>query len=182
MKRITIIIILHFISLMCFAQNAFTIHKRIHSPVMMYYDTSLKRSHVILKIYPHSEFLTLNKKEVREWTHKDHFPLCGTFVSIISEADNDTFFVSIEGDLSGYVKRGQFAVTTRNYDNMPLYLYEEPNYVSKRKMISNKEHYATIFGKKGDWFYVTVFVSNRHRYSGWLPPEMQCHSFLTTCP
>ena len=135
----------------------------------------------MLKIYPHSEFLTLSKKELREWTCKDRFPICGAFVLIISEAGNNTFFVSMEGGISGYMKRGQLAVRTRNYDNTALYLYEEPYYESKRKMVSNEEHYATVLGKKGDWFYVTVTVAKGQSYSGWLPPNMQCHSFLTTC-
>ena len=171
-----------FISIVCSAQNAFTIHRDLHSSVNVYYDTLCTDRQLLIRIYPHPEFKCMSKKALKEWVHRDKLFICGAEVTVIQEAGNNTFLVKIGNEFLGYVKRGHLAVSTRNYDGQILYLYDGPEYASCKKEVSRDIHYARITGKKEDWFFVTICDKHGHSYVGWLPPDMQCHSFLTTCP
>ena len=166
-----------------FAENAFTIHNGVNTPVHIYYDTNTLSSHKLLSIFPCSEFKIRSDTELHEWIGQGN-PICGSLITILSEATHNTFYVRIGSgaeSIYGYVKRGAVAVATRNYDK-PLYLYESDSHKSRTIFVSDEPVYATIFGIKGSWFYVVCRGENGKSIRGWLPPEMQCPSFYTTCP
>ena len=177
------VIALIVLSLLCkiflFAQyneNAFTIHDTFDSAVNIYYDTEMVSSQIICSIYPDYEYKVWAQSHFEEWV-KEGNPMCGVELTVMSEADNDCFFV-ILGSVYGYIKRGSVAVLTRNPAGEPLYLYESNSKESKSILIGYVKQWAQILGKKGDWFYVRLLGTD---FYGWLPPDMQCASFKTTC-
>lgn len=166
-----------------YAENAFTIHDGANAPVHVYYDTNTLSSHIILSIFPCREFKISSVTELHEWLGQD-LPICGSLITILSEANHNTFYVRVGSgaeSVYGYVKKGTVAVATRNYDKL-LYLYKSNSYKSSKQFVSYEPVYATIFGIKGSWFYVVCKGENGKTIRGWLPPEMQCPSFYTTCP
>ena len=181
MKRIIITLVFGlFCLLCCSAQNAFSIHSGLNSPVCIYYDTNPSCSHVICKLYPHEEFKWMSRSDLREWK-SDGFPICGAFVTIGPKEENDMLFVEL-GFVSGYSKKGCFAVTTKTSNNEPLILYDDHDYESVKIVVAHSDRYAVIYGVEEDWFYVRVADEEGKLHCGWLPPESQCPSFLTTCP
>lgn len=163
-----------------FAWNAFTIHESPYSPVNIYYDTELLDSHILLSLYKSAEYG--DEEEMQEWI-ADGLPICGPFLTVFCEADNNTFCVTIgtgNETIIGYIKRGTVSVLTRtNGDSFSL--FNAPYCRDKVVYTSEESLYVQILGKKGDWFYVRLIGAEDDNIRGWLPPEMQCPNYLATC-
>lgn len=163
-----------------FAWNAFTIHESPYSPVNIYYDTELLDRHILLSLYKSAEYG--DEEEMQEWI-ADGLPICGPFLTVVCEADNNTFCVTIgtgNETIIGYIKSGLVSVLTRpNGDSFSL--FNAPYCRDKVVHTSEESLYVQILGKKGDWFYVRLIGAEDHNIRGWLPPEMQCPNYLAIC-
>ena len=164
------------------ANNAFTIHESLNSPVNVYYDTDLAADHIVLSIYPNEEFKVKTESELMSWLG-DGYPICGAHITIISQAENDCLYIRVglgKESIYGYIKSGSAGCAT--VENTPkVFLYEAPEKCSNKRLASYSPCYATIVGKDGDWFYVIIQNHEGKEVRGWLPPEMQCPSFLALC-
>lgn len=165
------------------AHNAFTIHDGLNTPIHVYYDTDMKDRHISFSIYPHGAFKTMNQDSLNTWRAQSR-PICGAFLIVVEEADNDSFYVEIgRGDqsLSGYLKRGTVASITNNRGT-PLYLYASYTDQSKKEIVADGMRFVRLLGKKQSWFYVEVIDDSKEPKCGWLPSSMLNSNFLRFLP
>lgn len=166
MKILLLIVLYVMLPLQLYPQHreAFTIHPKGKAVRCYERDVKGKYKYVRYKIYP-----------LKEESN------AGAIIQYVSCHDSKYLGVIVNNDLV-YVKKGDIAVNTRNYNGKTLNLYKEPNKESAIIYKTNKEHTAPIFNINGDWLYVSLKEENGKKVFGWLEPEMQCGSPFTTCP
>ena len=104
--------------------------------------------------------------------------LIGYIVHIVADC-GDTFRLDSDG-MDLFIKKGEVAINTRNYDGASLLLYEDPDRQAPATCFGNKEKTVCVYGVFDGWVYVEIQnLGSTHR--GWLPPEMICGNPFTPC-
>lgn len=116
--------------------------------------------------------------------YADSIEGAGHIVSIIASKDG---WLRIKSDCFSvgsfaWIKGGNLGLSTRNYNNEPISLYEEPNKNSKVINELFEQQIVLIFEADGQWAYIKGKGENGIDIIGWLEPEMQCPNPYTTCP
>lgn len=153
-------LLLNFVIKFCFGEvSAFTIHPT-GQPIACYYDET--KIDTALLLYPNQHEFNV-----------------GFEIELISSTNN-SLLINFNGS-TFWMNIGYLAVNTRNYDNQTALLYQEPTFNSKIVYEFIKPQTLLIFGICDDWLFVKINTDNKCIF-GWLPPNMQCGSPLTTCP
>lgn len=73
-----------------------------------------------------------------------------------------------------FIKKGELAVHTRNFDGESIHLHSEANYESEIIYTTSRNHLAAIFDIDKGWLYVKIITEEGNSVHGWLEPAMQC--------
>lgn len=83
---------------------------------------------------------------------------------------------------TAWIHAGSLNTATRNYNNEPIPLYQEPDKESKVVGELHGQQIVLIYGGLGNWAYIKGKGKAGKEVEGWLEPEMQCPNPYTTCP
>ena len=148
-------------------QEVFTYHA-LGAPVILYRDSELTMPGAVL--FPQYEEY-LSAREYPEW-------MVGYIVQIIDE--QESCFLLAFGGLFFYIKKGEVAINTRNYDGLDMLLFEHPDKSSRSFSIGTEERTLRIYGRYKGWLLTRLYIQGRIM-EGWLPIEMACGNPFTPC-
>lgn len=144
--------------------EVFTYHP-MGRPVLLFQDTSC--TEIGAALFPlYSEYIECTNDMV------------GYIVHIV--ADCGCCFRLDSDGMGLFIRKGDVAINTRNYDEKELFLYANPNIDSLCVNMGKGERTLRVWGISDNWIY-TEIEENGSIIKGWIPPEMICGNPFTPC-